>query len=136
MGYKMIIEDGVDFSTTLINKTTISKKKSSVWEPLRVCVGETNCRGTYSTRKTMRLTSKNLILNNLILEYYQFWEIRILILLVEEFPDRIVTYNLDFRGFWVSKGETTIFQKKQKCIFEFNCPKTKMSRWGNGNPPY
>ena len=76
----------------------------------------------------MRLTSKNLILNSLILEYCQFWEIHILILIVEEFPDRIVTYNLDFRGFWLSKGETTIFQKKQNFIFEFNFPKTKMSR--------
>ena len=79
----------------------------------------------------MRLTSKNLILNSLILEYCQFWEIHILILLVEEFSDRIVTYNLDFRGFWLSKGETTIFQKKHKFISEFNFPKTKMSRWGN-----
>ena len=74
----------------------------------------------------MRLTSKNLILNSLILEYCQFWEIHILILLVEELPDRIVTYNLDFRGFWLSKGETTIFQNfflsltslKQKCHVE------------------
>ena len=88
-------------------------------------MGETNCRGTYSTGKTMRLTSKNLILNTLLLEYYQFWEIRILILLVEEFPGRIMTYNLDFRGFWLSKGGTTIFQKKHKIIFEFNCPRKK-----------
>ena len=65
----------------------------------------------------MRLTSQDWILNSLILEYYQFWEIRILILLVEEFPDRIMSYNLDFRGFWLSKGGTTIFQKKQKFIF-------------------
>ena len=31
MGYKMTIEDGVDFSTTLINKTTISKANFRVF---------------------------------------------------------------------------------------------------------
>ena len=59
----------------------------------------------------MCLTSKNWILNNLILEYDQFWEIRILILLVEEFPDRIVTYNLDFRSFHARKGGLQFFRK-------------------------
>ena len=106
-------------------KPQYRKPISSVWVSLRVCVGETNCRGTYSTGKTMRLTSKNLILNSLILEYCQFWEIHILILLVEEFPDRIVTYNLDFRGFWLSKGETTIFQKKQKIFLSLTSLKQK-----------
>ena len=32
-------------------------------------------------------------------------------------PDRIATYNLDFRSFHTRKGETTIFQKNRKFIF-------------------
>ena len=76
----------------------------------------------------MRLTSKNLILNTLILEYYQFREIRILILLVEEFPDRIMTYNLDFRGFWLSKGGLQFFRKNEKLFFSLTALEKKMSR--------
>ena len=70
----------------------------------------------YSTGKTMCLTSKNWILNKLILEYDWFWEIWILILLVEEFSGRIWTYNLDFRTFRIRKRGTTIFQKNQKIM--------------------
>ena len=85
--------------------------------PYEFVLAKPTVEGRTPLKKTVRLTSQDWILNSLILEYYQFWEIRILILLVEEFPDRIMTYNLDFRSFWLSKGGTTIFQKKQKFIF-------------------
>ena len=74
----------------------------------------------------MCLTSKYWILNILILEYDQFWKFLILDCELRLLPDRIVTYNLDFRGFPARKGGTTNFQKNRKFIFEFKSLEKKM----------
>ena len=113
----MTIGDGVDFSTTLINKTTTSKSKCRVFgNPYEFALAKPTVEGL-TPGKTMCLTSTNWILNNLILEYDQFCKILILDCELRLLPDRIVTYNLDFRSFRTRKGETTIFQKNREFIF-------------------
>ena len=69
---------------------------SSVGNPYEFALAKPTVEGT---GKTMCLTFKNWILNNLILEYDQFWKILILDCELRLLSDRIVTYNLDFMSF-------------------------------------
>ena len=98
---------------------------SSGVRPSTVGFANTNSQGFPNTRK---LTFDIVVLLMSVVLKSTLSSIVILYPKLHLLPDGIVTYNLDFRGFWLSKGETTIFQKKQNFIFEFNFPKTKMSR--------